>query len=503
MTPIYILLALSPLALIVVLLLVFRKPLVAAAPITLLYTAALVVGVWHIETVYAQGAVAKGALVALDILLIIFGAIFFLQFLKRTGVIESIEEYLCSISPDHRIQVILLAWFFLSFIEGMSGFGTPMALVAPLLVGIGFPAVLAVTLALVGVGTSVAFGAVGTPIRVGLAGLPVTQVPFYAALINMIVGVLIPVFLVIILIRARKEQSKHAVKEILPFAVWSGACLTVPYFLASFLGKEFPSLIGPFIGAIIAIYTIKKGWFVPKNVWRLTPLRKAKQTKVDMWRILIPYLVFVVVLLIGKFFFGSHLLTLAPALQHRIEFFNPIIAFIAGALAFSLVYRVHGSVLSAAAQEATHSLVKPLVVIFCISTFVQLMIVSGHNGSGLQSMLALMTGWLTTPLLPLIAPFVGTLGAFISGSATVSNLLFANLQYKAAQALSINDQVILAQQTIGGGVGNTVSLTDITVVEATVQLHGEENHILKAVFWPVFIYVTLVGIIGLLLVYVL
>ncbi len=497
----YILLAASPLALIVALLLIFKRPLVIAAPITLAYTALLSLLVWQTQIVYMQGAVIKGSLIALDILLIILGAIFFLQFLKRTGVIESIEKYLCSVSADHRIQVILLAWFFLSFIEGTSGFGTPMAIVAPLLVGLGFPAILAVTLALVGVGTSVAFGAVGTPIRVGLASIEHQAVPFYAALINLFAGILIPIFLVIILVRATPSKHNGAIKEMLPYAIWAGVCLTVPYFLSSFLGQEFPSLIGPLVGLIIIAITTKRGFLVPKTLWRLAPRKEEKDTSIALARTLTPYIVFIVILLIGKFTFGHYSFFVAPELKHTIEYFNPVIAFVGASLVFSALYHTPIVTLKESALDASRKLIKPLVVIFCISTFVQFMIVSGHNNSTLEGMLTLMTGWLVTPALPIIAPFIGILGAFISGSATVSNLLFANLQSKAALALGINDQVILAQQTIGGGIGNTVSLTDITVVEATVQLHDEERTILKSVFWYVMIYALVVGIIGAAIIY--
>jgi lactate permease len=499
----YTLLALSPLVLIVLLLLAFRRPLFLAAPITLLYTLLLVRFVWREDVVFMLGASAKGVYTAIDILLIIFGAVFFLQFLKRTGLIESLESYLCSLSPDHRIQTILLAWFFLSFIEGMSGFGTPMAIVAPLLVALGFPAMLAVTLALIGVGTSVAFGAVGTPIRVGLAGqgLPVHAVPFYAALINMIVGAFIPLILLIVLVHYSGRGRSGAIREMVPFALWAGVCLTVPYFLASFLGQEFPSLLGSLVGMGIIMLTLKAGFLVPKATWRITDVEYTQEA-LGITRTILPYIFFIALLLAGKLLFDySTVVTVAPGVTQKISFFNPFIAFTLSVLLYALGYGIPWSTVRESAVSATKLLWKPTIVIFCISTFVQLMIFSSQNTSGLPGMLVLMTGWLITPLLPLIAPFIGMLGAFISGSATVSNLLFGNFQYKAATALGIDPQPILALQTVGGGVGNTVSLTDIVAVEATVGLHNEERSILKAVIIPVLCYLTLAGIIGLIIVY--
>jgi lactate permease len=495
-------LAASPLLLIVLLLLVFKRPLFIAAPITLLYTALLAGFIWLEGTGYMYGASMKGLLIALDILLIVFGAIFFLQFLKRTGVIDSIEEHLCSLSSDHRIQVILLAWFLVSFIEGMSGFGTPAAIVSALLIALGFPALLSIALALLGVGASVVFGAVGTPIRVGLAGLPTTHVPLYAALMNMIVGSLVPLMLLVVLVHHTRKTHVHAVSEMVPYALWAGVCLTVPFFLSSFIGQEFPSLIGPLVGLFIIAYTTRKGFLVPKRVWRLTD-KKPARSNMSVTQTLFPYIVFIVFLLAGKLLFDfKWTVQVAPNVFHGVSLFNPFIAFVLAIVCYALVYRTQRETIASAASTAAKMLWKPTIVIFCISTFVQLMVFSANNSSGLPGMLTLMTAWLVTPALPFIAPFIGTLGAFISGSATVSNLLFANFQYKAAQALSINDQVILAQQTIGGGVGNTVSLTDIVAVEASVGVHSEERAILKMVFLPVLFYLTLIGVLGLLLVYV-
>lgn len=500
----YLLLALTPLILIVVLLLFLKRPLYQAAPITLVYTAILAYVVWQEELPFAQAAIGKGGLIALDILLIIFGAIFFLRFLQKTGLIEDLESYLTSISPDQRIQTILLAWFFLSFIEGMSGFGTPMAIVAPLLVGLGFPAVTAVAVALVGVGTSVAFGAVGTPIRVGLAGLPTEQVPLYAAGINLFVGALMPIFIIWTLLRLTGRDERGKLREILPFLLFAGFALTIPYFAASFIGQEFPSLLGPPVGLVITIIALKTGWFAPKRVWRLSAKKSPLIRSPSLVKTLLPYVVFIALLLAGKLFLdGKWTVSLPAGVAGTIAHFNPGYAFIVAVFVAAALEKVSLETVVAAAGSAFKTLLKPFVAIFCISAFVQLMIYSGNNPIGMPGMLDLLGGILVTPLLPFLAPFVGMFGAFVSGSATVSNLLFANFQYKAATTLGLDTQPILALQTIGGGVGNTVSLTDISAVEATVGLHNEENTLLRAVAPPVLAYLTLAGLLGLCIAYLL
>jgi lactate permease len=500
----YVFMAASPLLLIVLLLLALRRPLFVAAPITLVYTALLARLVWAEELAYMLGASIKGVLIAVDILLIIFGAVFFLQFLRRSGLIHSLEYYLCSVSPDHRVQTILLAWFFLSFIEGMAGFGTPMAIVAPLLVALGFPALLAVTLALIAVGTAVAFGAVGTTIRVGLADLPTHSVAVYAAGINLVVGLFVPLVLTMVLVRYSGKHEPGAIREMVPFALFAGASLTVPYFLASFLGKEFPSLVGPVVGLVVVTYAAKKGWLIPRRVWRFGDGTEIQRESLGLGRTVAPFVLFIGLLLIGKFLLRhSWSISVAPDVTHKLMLFNPFMAFTLTVLLYTLFYNIPWSSLRESASTATKLLWRPTIVIFCISTFVQLMIFSGNNSSGLPGMLVMLTGWLATPLLPLISPFIGMLGAFISGSATVSNLLFANIQYQASQAVGINSQPILALQTVGAGYGNTIGLTDIVAVEATVGLRNEERSILKAVLLPCLFFLTLAGIMGLFIVYVL
>ncbi len=494
-------LAATPLLLIVVLLLVFKRPLYLAAPITLVYTGVLAWYAWAESTQYLQAAGMKGALIAADILLIIFGAILFLRFLQGTKILDDLEAFLCSISPDQRIQVIFLAWFFLSFVEGTSGFGTPMAIVAPILVGLGFPAITAVAVSLVAVGTSVAFGAVGTPIRVGLAGLPADMVPFYAGLINMIVGALMPILILWTLLRLSEKKQPGALREIVPYALMAGACLTVPYFLATFIGQEFPSLIGPAVGLLIIIPLTRAGVLVPKNTWRLTE-KKTESRQISVVRTITPYAFFIALLLAGKLFLdGKWTWTLAPQVNGSFAYFNPGYAFALTVLLAALLFKTGVEPLQHAFTSALKVFWKPFIVIFCISTFVQIMILSNYNSSGMPGMLELLGGFLVTPLLPFLAPFVGMFGAFISGSATVSNLLFGHFQYKAAVGLGIDSQPVLALQTIGGGVGNTVSLTDITAVEATVGLHNEERTLLHAVWMPVFLYLALAGIIGMIIVY--
>jgi lactate permease len=269
-----ILLALSPILLILILILFFRKSLAFASPVTYIFTVFISLLVWKIEINYLFASTLKGVLVAIDILLIIFGALFFLEFLKKTKLIDSIDHYISSISPDRRIQAILLIWFFGSFIEGTAGFGTPAAIVAPLLVGLGFPAITAVAIALIGNSTAVTFGAVGTPIRIGFAnlvgmqGIDFKEIAIYIGTINLFAGIIVPVMILSVIVLTSKHYKNDKIKgiyEMVPYSVFAGLCFTIPYFLLTFLGQEFPSLVGALIGMAIIIPTTKLGFLVPKQ----------------------------------------------------------------------------------------------------------------------------------------------------------------------------------------------------------------------------------------------
>lgn len=162
------LLALAPILLAGILLIGFRWPAKYAMPVGLVAAALVANFAWQIEWVTIGASVVQGVLVAIGLLWIVFGALLLLATITRSGAIETIRAGFVSISPDRRVQVIIVAWLFGSFIEGAAGFGTPAAVVAPLMLALGFPAIAAVLAGLIIQSTPVSFGAVGTPMIVGI-----------------------------------------------------------------------------------------------------------------------------------------------------------------------------------------------------------------------------------------------------------------------------------------------------------------------------------------------
>lgn len=281
-------LALVPIILAAVLLVGLHWPAKKAMPVVLAATAALAILVWDMSTNRVIASVLQGLGITASVLWIVFGAIFLLNTLKHTGAIQVIRQGFTNVSPDRRIQAIVIAWCFGTFIEGASGFGTPAAIAAPLLVAIGFPAVAAVLMGMMIQSTPVSFGAVGTPIVIGVnKGLDTTAIEASlatqgwtwdqylqlitadVAIIHAIVGTVMPLFMVMMLTRFfGANRSWKEGLEILPFAIFAGLAFTIPYALTGiFLGPEFPSLIGGLMSMAIVVTAAKRGFLTPKTTW--------------------------------------------------------------------------------------------------------------------------------------------------------------------------------------------------------------------------------------------
>jgi lactate permease len=265
-----------------------------AMPLVYIATVAVAFVVWEVSFNRVLASTIEGMLITVSVLWIIFGAILLLNTLKHSGAIIVIREGFNNISPDRRVQVIIVAWLFGSFIEGASGFGTPAAIAAPLLVAIGFPAMAAVMVGMMIQSTPVSFGAVGTPILIGVnKGLDSAGIAYFrstgsswdvylqiitseVAITHAIVGTFIPLFMIVMLTRFFGENKSWSEGlSILPFAIFGGIAFTIPYALTGvFLGAEFPSLIGALVGLPIVIFAAKKGFLIPKKTWDFAPREK-------------------------------------------------------------------------------------------------------------------------------------------------------------------------------------------------------------------------------------
>lgn len=477
-------------------LLFIKKTSLLKASITILaaYTL-LAVFYWKIFPSFLYLSYGKGFFVAVDIFIIIFGAVFFLEILRELKVIKNISYYLGGLSKDYRIQIIIIAWFLECFIEGTAGFGTPAAIAVPILVGLGLPPIRALIVGLLGNSVPGVFGAAGTPIKMGFIGLNTTLVPLYSALLN-IVGFIVPVFILWIITSGRENRKKEFF-DALPFAVWSGLAFVIPSLIFVFLGQEFPSILGSIAGLIIIIISIKMGFLVPKESLSLCEDVKEEST-MSKRKAFLPYIILIALLIICKFVLGKLGITFFIGFKQIFNLFNPGFIFILAGLFVIIIWREKVQLVFKSIKKALGSAIIPFFVVFSMLAMVQIMINSGHNYSGLLSILSVITEIFDTKLLPFFVPFIGAFGAFMTGSVTVSNIMFGNLFNIAAIHLSLNSSIILALGVVGAAAGNMIALADILTAEAVTGIKNGELAVIKGVLIPCLTYLLLLGIIGMI-----
>ncbi len=281
-------LATLPVATVALLLVGMRLPASRAMPVCYLVAAALATLVWKVSVSQVFAATLLGLIISAELLYIVFGAILLLNTLEAVGALGAIRRSFQRISPDRRVQVIIVAWLFGSFIEGSAGFGTPAAVAVPLLVGLGFPALAAVIAGMLIQSTPVSFGAVGTPILVGVStGLSndsdvlswwqtggfadfaafLSEIGFRVAVLHAITGTIVPLAVVCLMTRGfGRNRSFREGLAIWKFALFSALAMTIPYLIvARLLGPEFPSLLGSLAGLCMVIPAARRGWLLPRN----------------------------------------------------------------------------------------------------------------------------------------------------------------------------------------------------------------------------------------------
>ncbi|RYJ63742.1 L-lactate permease [Pseudomonas songnenensis] len=546
--------AFTPILLAAIMLIGLRWPASRAMPLVFLFTAAIGLFVWDMSVNRIIASTLQGLVITLGLLWIIFGAILLLNTLKHSGGITAIRAGFTTISPDRRIQAIIIAWLFGCFIEGASGFGTPAAIAAPLLVAVGFPAMAAVLLGMLVQSTPVSFGAVGTPIVVGInSGLDTAtigaqlvaqgsswnaylqQITSSVAITHAIVGTVMPLVMVLMLTRFfGKEKSWKAGFEVLPFAIFAGLAFTLPYAATGiFLGPEFPSLLGGLFGLAIVTTAARFKFLTPKTTWDFADAKEwpaewlgTIEMKLDeiaarpmsAFRAWLPYVLVGAILVISRVFpqVTATLKSVSIAFANILgetginAGIEPL--YLPGGILVMVVlitFFLHGmrvSELKAAVKESSGVLLSAGFVLLFTVPMVRILINSGVNGAELASMPIVMARYVADSvgsIYPLLAPAVGALGAFLAGSNTVSNMMFSQFQFGVAQSLGISGAMVVATQAVGAAAGNMVAIHNVVAASATVGLLGREGSTLRKTIWPTLYYVLFTGVISLIAIYVL
>jgi len=547
-------LAVLPIALAGVLLVGLRVP--ARRTMPLVYVVAVVIALWGwgMSAARVGAASIQGLFLTFDLLFIIFGAILLLHVLERSGGVAAIRRSFHGISDDRRVQVVIVAWLFGSFIEGAAGFGTPAAVAAPLMVALGFPAAAAVMIGMMIQSTAVTFGAAGTPILVGVqgglggaeftarlaaAGLSMADylrlVTTRAALLHATAGVLMPTWMVVMMTRffgARKSWSEGL--RAVPFTLFGGIAFTVPYLLfALLLGPEFPSLLGAPIGLAVVVFAARRGFLLPPDTWDF-PARDTwpqawvsglevtagadDDTRISTRRAWAPYVLLGVLLVLTRLPslpLGAWLRALRIGWSDILgtgisaattPLYLPGAVFLIVVLATAWLHRMPAREVRAAVRSSAGVLLGAGFVLVFTVPMVRVYINSDVNAAALPAMPVAMAEWVATHagrVWPLFAGVTGALGAFIAGSNTVSNLMFSAFQFGVAERLAVSTALIVALQAVGAAAGNMIAIHNVVAASATVGLLGREGSTLRRTILPTLYYLAVIGVLGLVAVAVL
>ncbi|HSK22520.1 MAG TPA: L-lactate permease [Egicoccus sp.] len=442
------------------------------------------------------GTFAEALFTAATILWIVIPALAIHHLQVATGATDRLRLALAGIASDPRLFALLIGWFFALFIEGAAGFGASVALAAPFLVGVGYRPLDAVVVAMLGHAIGVSFGAIGTPLvpQVAATGLSPLEIAAPTARLHLIAGWLLLAAMMLVASRAVGRPARGAIWG---WTALAGAAFLVPYWLiATFVGPELPTLAGSLIG--IAVFVAALKLFGRQQAPGVVPdLPAAAPTgAVDLLRAGAPYLVLIVLVLLTR---------LVPPIRDPLGAvevawtlpggftgsFRPLthpgtllaVSFLVGAA----LARAGGSRIGAALRTTFGQLAAVAVALVAMLSLARIMVHAGMTQSLAEAAAAgAGDAW------PVMAPLVGVLGTFVTGSATASNVLFTDLQVATAETLSLPIPPMVAGQGYGAAVGNVVCPHNIVAAGATVGLTGGEGDVLRRTIGPALAY-SLVG----------
>ncbi len=482
-----------------------------ACLIALLFTMALAVGYWKLNAACTATAALEGVLNALwPICLVIIAALFTYNLTLQTGAMEKIKQMLAGVSRDKRVLALIIGWGFGNFMEGMAGFGTAVAIPASMLAGIGLDPMRAVLACLVVNSTPTAFGSVGVPTvtLASVTGLDPVPLAGSVVVIQFILTFLSPFLMVCIC-----GKGVRALKGMLAVTFTAAASFTVPWFFtAQFIGPELPDIIGSICSMAGIIAAVKVFCKHPDAEYEITitenpdhgPDRaRAGITTaegVKAWSSFI--LIFVLLILTSN---------LCPPIHNAIAGIKSSVVVYAGqagnVLSFSWVNTpgvmifiaavIGGLIQKATVGDMLRVLVETLKKYWkTVLTICSVMAVAKiMSYSGMISDIAKFLVAAAGPLYPLIAPLIGAIGAFVTGSGTSTCVLFGGLQSETAAALGFNGSWMAAANVMGAGIGKMVCPQGIAIGAGAINAVGSESKILSGVLKYFLLYVVLAGII--------
>lgn len=518
-----------PIILTIILTVGFNIPAKKVLPISWAVCAVIGLTYWGMDVQHVVAYTVTGFLGSIDTLLIIFGAILLMNMLNEAGAMRRIESMFNGITEDSRIQIVIVGFAFAAFIEGAAGFGTPPAICAPLLIGLGAPPMAAAISCLLLDSVPVSFGAAGTPTNaaaevlkdtlpaMGVLDLDVWKQDLsFASALGLAVGSFVIIWLVIGIICKQygKKKSFSDVFPIIPFCLFTATVFSVLYLaFAKFVGAELTSLAAAAVTIFATIGAAKAGFLMPKEVWRFPGMeKKAAESKaaaqvqsqtrsMSLFKAWIPYLLVTLWLVATRIpqlgikpFMGLPKISISGIMGIEGADFtlkwlnNPgLFPFIFVVIIGFAMFSLNSTQIKKVVSKSYNQVFGATIALLFGFAMVYLFRYSNVNINGFDSMLVSMAKGmadLAGAHYIYVAPLIGSIGAFMFGSNTVSNIMFTPLQFETATILNLPHLIIVALQNQGGAIGNMVCINNIVATCATTSIIGAEGKLLRAAVLP-------------------
>jgi len=474
--------------------------------------------------------VVAGLLYAFTPILIVWGAIFLFRTMEAAGAMDTLRAWLNTITQNRVAQLMIVGWAFAFLIEGASGFGTPAALAAPVLVGLGFPPVRVAILCLIMNSVPVSFGAVGTPTWFGFSEIQLTQDEILAigaktAILHSAAALVIPLLALWFVVAWQEIRAN------LLFVYLSILSCVVPYAILAHVDYEFPTIVGGLIGLLASVALARMGVGLvaaasPDSASPAAPVSLGALIRAGfpLWGTVVVLVVTRIQQLgikgllndatpwrewtlgsLGVFGMNGALVLQMKSIfctnvdwSHKVLYVPSIVPFVLVSIVTFALFRVPRAAVFGVCRESLEKMRNPVLALLGALVFVKLLMMGGKQ----EACTHIIGGHLAETMgnyWRYAAVYLGALGSFFSGSNTVSNLTFAGIQDAIAASLELERTTILALQSAGGAMGNMVCINNIVAVCSVLSLDREEGFILKRTTPPLIVYGIIVALAGLLL----
>jgi lactate permease len=511
-----------PLAFLLVVLLGLRWPGPRAGISALVLTAVLAVGVFGLPIRGSGIALARAVALSVDVLYIIWTALALFQIAELTGAIRGIGEAIARLTEDHILQLLIIGFAFTSFLQGVEGFGVPVAVTAPLLLGLGFRPLEAAAVPLVAHSWAVTLGTLATGFQAlrAVTGLPARELAWWIALLGGLTA--LATGFAVMHIHAGWRPARRAFGAIALMGLIMGAVQLLVVWSENWtIAISVAGMVGIAIGLQLARWTRRYGaglggllpqWPPPEG--RREPPRGPVPpvSTMSFHLAFLPY--YILLVLVGFATFVGPLRTALSAVRISIQFPStttslgwitdraqavlPVFGHPGALILYATVLSAvlftrlgHRISLRILWRNTVRQGVPTSITILALVGVAMLMVYGGMTyllAAGLAR---------TGRIFPFLSPFIGVLGAVITGSNTNSNVLFGALQRDAAVLLHLNPVLIGALQTMGGALGSMITPAKVVLATATTGLAGQEGLVMRVTGRYLLVMTALLGVLGL------